>query len=34
LLDRETAKIVAYNVQKMARKLGKGVLSPLATLTC
>ena len=25
LLDRETAKIVAYNVQKMARKLGKGV---------
>ena len=25
LLDRETAKIVAYNVQKLARKLGKGV---------
>jgi len=25
LLDRDTAKIVAYNVQKLARKLGKGV---------
>ena len=27
LLDRETARIVAYNVQKMARKLGKGVFA-------
>jgi len=26
-LDRETAKIVAYNVQKLARKLGKAVIT-------
>jgi len=26
-LDRETAKIVAYNVQKLARKLGKAVIA-------
>jgi ABC-type ATPase with predicted acetyltransferase domain len=26
-LDRETAKIVAYNVQKLARKLGKAVVA-------
>jgi ABC-type transport system involved in cytochrome c biogenesis ATPase subunit/GNAT superfamily N-acetyltransferase len=26
-LDRDTAKIVAYNVQKLARQLGKGVLA-------
>jgi hypothetical protein len=25
LLDRDTAKIVAYNVQKIARKIGRGV---------
>jgi len=25
LLDRDTAKVVAYNVQKLARKLGRGV---------
>jgi ABC-type ATPase with predicted acetyltransferase domain len=27
LLDRDTAKIVAFNVQKLARKLGKAVLA-------
>ncbi len=26
-LDRETARIVAYNVQKLARKLGKAVVA-------
>jgi hypothetical protein len=27
MLDRDTAKIVAFNVQKLARKLGRAVLA-------